>query len=73
MNCIRSGESYSKRELGYLSEFLFKVWIEYNNVTHIVVPVVNTEDRYAVCGVMNLLDLFKFVLYKLIKQMTCRK
>lgn len=58
------GEKYHSREMGYLSEYLFQVWLDQNNVKYKVVPVVNTGDKYAMDGVLNFCELIWFLISK---------
>lgn len=60
----RFGKTYDNREMGYLSEFLFQVWLDHNDMKYFVVPVVNTGDSYAMDGVLNLYEVVKFVCVK---------
>ena len=59
-----SGTRYHNRELGYLAEFLFGVWIEKNNINYKVLPVVNVGDSYAMDGCLNFGQLIKFLIIK---------
>jgi hypothetical protein len=60
------GEEFHNRELGYVSEFLFKVWILKENLRYEAIPVVNIEDKYAVTGVMNYREFMHFFFRKLL-------
>jgi hypothetical protein len=60
------GEEFHNRELGYVSEFLFKVWILKENLRYEVIPVVNIEDKYSVTGVMNYKEFIYFFCRKLL-------
>lgn len=56
-----SGQYYCNRELGYISEFLFKVWLIENKIKYKVVPVVNIEAPDALNGVMNVRHFCRFL------------
>lgn len=58
------GERYHNREMGYLAEYLFQVWIEFNKLDYLLVPVVNTGDCFAMDGVLNIVEFFEFVVKK---------
>lgn len=46
---------YENREMGYLGELLFRVWVEYNNVEYIVTDTINIEEHiYTVSQIGNL-------------------
>lgn len=54
-------EYYKKRELGYLSEILFEVWLIGNSIAYKECDAVNIDSSYEVDGCMDLLDLMKVV------------
>lgn len=53
---ISQGEYYHKRELGYLAEFLFEVWIRKNGVKFKVIPAVNVEDKEEIMNIPEFLS-----------------
>lgn len=57
----KTSEYYHNRELGYLSEILFKVWLEVNNVKYNIVPAINVDNYLEVDGCMNLFEFIKYV------------
>lgn len=65
------GERYCNREMGYIGELLFEVWLKRNNIKYRIVSVVNTEDKTALNGVMDCKEFMEFffskILYKLRK------
>lgn len=57
----KCGEYYRNRELGYLSEILFKVWLDGNNVKYGIVDAVRTDDDCAADNCINYLDAIKLL------------
>ena len=55
----KTGDRYHNRELGYIGELLFRVWLEKNNVKCKIVPAINIEDDNAA---MTIGDFIKFSL-----------
>lgn len=53
-------DRYHNRELGYLGELLFEVWLKKNHIQYEAVPAVNIDDKYSVNGVMNIPEFVKF-------------
>lgn len=62
-----TGDRYHNRELGYLGELLFEVWLKRNDICYKVVPVVNIDDKQAVNGVMNIPEFVEFYI-KMVKK-----
>ncbi len=60
-----TGDRYHNREIGYIGEMLFKVWIDYNKVNYKIIPAVNIEDE---SSVMTLKDFFLFSTRWLLKK-----
>lgn len=63
-----SGEYFHNREMGYLSEFLFQVWLEKNNIKYKVLPVVNIEQKEALNGVLTIPEFLKFCISKSLRK-----
>ena len=61
------GEYYHKRELGYLSEILFGIWLNVNNIKYKYIPVVNIENPYDVDGCMDIGEFIKFLFKNILK------
>ncbi len=61
-----TGERYRNRELGYVSELLFGVWLGHNKIRYRSFSVVFTEDPLVVNGVMPL-TAFGWFIYKKMK------
>ncbi|WP_300712232.1 DUF4422 domain-containing protein [uncultured Acetatifactor sp.] len=64
MHVKKHKERYHKRELGYVAELLFGVWIEAECLSYRCVPVANTGDSYAMDGVLNFPQLIRFLIIK---------
>ena len=60
----KAGARYSNREIGYLSEILFGVWLNKNEIKYKICPVVNIDDENAVNGIMTLGHFFVFLCKK---------
>lgn len=60
-----TNEYYHNRELGYLSEILFEVWLKTNKIKYNIVSVVNIDNYLEVDGCMNLYEFIKYILIKL--------
>lgn len=68
---VKSGEYYRNRELGYLSEILFEVWLKTNSIKYDIVPAINIDNYMEVDGCMNLFEFIKYLLnrtYLVIKE-----
>lgn len=63
-----TGKRYDNREIGYLSEILFGMWLEKNKINYHIMPVVNTGDRNAVNGVLSLGQFFQFFIRKVFER-----
>jgi len=61
MNIEETGNRYCNREIGYISELLFGVWIKKNNIRYKYEPVVVTEDPMVVNGVIGINQLASFI------------
>lgn len=64
LHISKTGTRYQNREMGYLAELLFGVWIQKNNISIKVVPVVNTGDSYAMDGCLNIFEFLRFMIIK---------
>lgn len=63
-----TGSYYNKREIGYIPEFLFRVWVENNKINYCTIPVICTEDNDAPGALMDIKDFIRFV-YSRIKRL----
>lgn len=63
------GDRYHNRELGYIGEMLFEVWLRKNKIKYKVVKVVNIDDKYAVGGVMNIPEFITFFVKKSLEKL----
>lgn len=59
---------YHNREIGYIPELLFQVWIEHNKVSYEIVPVVCPEDPEKPTGVMNVAQFISFFSKKILER-----
>ena len=73
MHIEQCGERYHNREIGYVSELLFGVWLKYNNIKYTTAPVVFTEDPTVVNGVIYFKNLFSFIANRAEKKMKKEK
>lgn len=62
-----SGDRYHNREIGYISELLFGVWLKNNYVKYIAVPVVFTENQTVANGVLSIKEFCAFLFGRAIK------
>lgn len=68
MHRASTGEYYSSRELGYVGELLFEVWIRKNKVSYVMADVVNPQDPYDENGLMNVGEFITFYSKVLVKK-----
>lgn len=58
----QTGKRYCDREVGYFSEILFGVWLDYNGINYKIVDAVNTESKDIEDAVLSLSKLPGFLL-----------
>ncbi len=64
-----SGERYHNREMGYVSELLFGVWLRHNNIRYTVGDVVYTDDPMVQNGVLGIGDFWGFLVNRTVKKL----
>lgn len=57
----KTGHRYHNREIGYIGEFILKLWININNFSYKAIDVVNVESKELVGSVLNPIEFFEFV------------
>lgn len=65
----KCGNRYKNREIGYIGELLFGVWLNAEKIAYKELPVMNTGDDYAMDGALNLLQFFRFMIIKPLNHM----
>ena len=63
----KNGLRYHNREIGYIAELLFGIWITHNKIKYINIPVVFTEDSMTVNGVLSIKELGLFLINRFMK------
>ena len=61
----RYGNVFCEREMGYMSEFLFGLWLEHNKINYEICDALNTGDGGEVGSIMDISELPSFVFRKL--------
>lgn len=67
------GRYYANREIGYISELLFEVWLDKNDIKYIIQDVVFLEDKYNTNGIMNIREMLEFIYNKVKKKVICNE
>lgn len=55
-----AGEYFHSREIGYISEYLFQIWLDENKVNYTVVDAVTTIDQKNTEEVMTIKEFIKY-------------
>lgn len=55
---------YNNREMGYLAELLFGVWLDAEGILYKELPVINVGDDYAMDGALNIIQFIRFMIIK---------
>ena len=57
----QTGDFYNNRELGYLSELLFGIWLDKNDIKYRTVDAINIDNSFDKDVCLNMFDFIAFL------------